>query len=90
MGGPACRPDAGEAIVAGQGDTFDLLLGRRTYDIVSGFWPKAPKSPMADRLNAGTKCVATHRPEALKWGPVEDLGADIVEGEGWHGPDPLG
>ena len=66
--------------MAAHGKSFDLLLGRRTYDIWAGFWPKAPSSPMADRLNAATKYVATHRPESLGWGPVEDLGADIIEG----------
>ena len=71
---------AGEAIVAAQGETFDLLLGRRTYDIFGGYWPKAEKGPMADSLNAATKYVATHRPDSLGWGPVEDLGSDIVEG----------
>jgi dihydrofolate reductase len=70
----------GEAIVAAQGDAFDLLLGRGTYDIFAGYWPKAEKGPMADSLNAATKYVATHRPDSLKWGPVEDLGSDIVEG----------
>jgi dihydrofolate reductase len=35
---------------------------------------------MADRLNAATKHVATHRPESLEWGPFEELGPDIVEG----------
>jgi dihydrofolate reductase len=63
-----------------QGPSFDLLLGRRTYDLWSGYWPKAGKSPMADILNAATKYVATHRPESLGWGPAKDLGADIVEG----------
>jgi len=77
---PHADPEGGQAIVAGQGETFDLLLGRRTYDIFSGFWPKAPKSPMSDRLNAATKYVATHRPDSLAWGPAEALGADIVEG----------
>jgi len=77
---PHDDPEGGEAIVAGQGETFDLLLGRRTYDIFSGFWPKAPKSPMSDRLNAATKYVATHRPQSLGWGPAEDLGPDIGEG----------
>ena len=48
--------------------------------IWSGFWPKAPSSPMADGLNAATKFVATHRPESLQWGPFEALGPDIVEG----------
>lgn len=46
---------------------------------------------MADRLNAATKCVATHRPESLEWGPFEQLGADIVEGirhiKAQDGPD---
>lgn len=35
---------------------------------------------MADSLNEATKYVATHRPDSLGWGPVEDLGPDIVEG----------
>ena len=43
-----------------------------------GFWPKAPSSPMADRLNAATKFIATHRPESLDWGPFEGFGPDIV------------
>ena len=69
-----------EAIIAAQGRGFDLLLGRRTYDIWASYWPKAEKSPIADGLNAATKYVATHRPDSLGWGPVEDLGADIMEG----------
>jgi dihydrofolate reductase len=77
---PYRTPAGLEAIVAAQGESFDLLLGRRTYDIWSDYWPKAPSSPMADCLNAATKYVATHRPESLGWGPFEGLGPDIVEG----------
>src|SRR3954470_13617250 len=62
------------------GETFDVLFGRRTYDLLASFWPKAPKSPMADRLNAATKYVATHRPESLEWGPFESMGPDLVDG----------
>ena len=69
-----------DAIIAAQGRSFDLLLGRRTYDIWAGYWPKAENGPIADGLNAATKYVATHRPASLGWGPVEDLGADIIEG----------
>src|SRR5262249_54990913 len=54
----------------------------RTYDIWSGFWPSAPKSPMADAINSATKYIATHRPDILAWGPVEALGANIVQGVG--------
>jgi dihydrofolate reductase len=77
---PHADPAVGETIVATHREAFDLLLGRRTYDIWSGYWPKAGENPMADSLNAATKHVATHRPESLKWGPVEGLGQDIVEG----------
>ena len=68
-----------DAVAAAYGEGFDVLLGRRTYDVWSEFWPKAPSSPMADVLNAATKYVATHRPESLAWGPFEGLGPDIVE-----------
>jgi dihydrofolate reductase len=77
---PHSDPEGGKAIMAAHGDDFDLLLGRRTYDIFASFWPKAPKGPMADSLNAATKYVATHKPKSLGWGPVEDFGADIVAG----------
>jgi dihydrofolate reductase len=77
---PYRSPAGLEAILAAQGESFDLLLGRRTYDLWSGYWPKAPSSPMADGLNAATKYVATHRPESLEWGPFEGLGPDVVEG----------
>ncbi|MEV4511024.1 dihydrofolate reductase family protein [Dactylosporangium sp. NPDC049525] len=77
---PYRTPEGRAATLAAHGERFDLLLGRRTYDLWSTFWPKAPSSPMADRLNAATKFVATHRPESLAWGPVEGLGPDLVEG----------
>jgi dihydrofolate reductase len=77
---PHFDPAVGEAIGATHGGPFDLLLGRRTYDIWSAFWPRAAKSPIADGINAATKYVATHRPESLTWGPVEDLGPDIIAG----------
>jgi dihydrofolate reductase len=77
---PYRTPEGRNAVAAAHGETFDLLLGRRTYDLWSGFWPKAPSSPIADGINAAKKYIATHRPESLGWGPVESLGTDIVEG----------
>lgn len=67
-----------DAILAAHGARFDLLLGRRTYDIWSAFWPRAPAGPMTESLNAATKHVLTHRPESLAWGPFEALGPDLV------------
>ena len=89
--GPYRTPAGGEEILAAYGERVDLLLGRRTYDAWSGFWPKAPSSPIADRINAATKYVATHHPQSLEWGPFEGLGPDLVEGirriKSQDGPD---
>jgi len=77
---PYRTPDGGAAVLAAQGDSFDLLLGRRTYDLWSDYWPAAPSSPIGDGINAATKYVVTHRPESLEWGPAEGVGPDLVEG----------
>jgi dihydrofolate reductase len=86
------RTSAGrDVVLAMYGGSFDLLLGRRTYDLWSGFWPKAPSSSMSDAINSATKYIATHRPESLEWGPFEGLGPDIVEDirriKSHNGPD---
>ena len=77
---PYRTPAGRDAVMAAHGESFDLLLGRRTYDMWSGFWPKTPSNPIGDRINAATKYVVTHRPESLSWGPFEGLGPDIVDG----------
>lgn len=76
---PYRTPEGRDAVAAAQGDSYDLLLGRRTYDNWSGYWPTAPSSPTADNFNAATKYVVTHRPEGLEWGPAETVGPDLVE-----------
>lgn len=87
---PFSDPAVGEAIGAAQGMSFDLLLARRTYDILGGVWPKE-SGPLADKLNVARKYVVTHRPDGLGWGPVETLGADIEKGirdvKSKNGPD---
>lgn len=77
---PYRSPAGLAAVMEAQGDNFDLLLGRRTYDLWAGYWPNAGNFPIANNINAATKYIATHRPESLEWGPVEDLGTDVVEG----------
>jgi dihydrofolate reductase len=76
---PYRTPTGLDTVSAVQGENFDLLLGRRTYDIWSGYWPNAPRSPIADSINKATKYTATHRPESLNWGPFECLGPEIVD-----------
>ncbi|TJW27828.1 MAG: dihydrofolate reductase, partial [Mesorhizobium sp.] len=57
---------------------FALLLGRKTYDIFAAHWPYQENSQIADRFNAVTKYVATHRPDTLSWQNSQSLGDDVV------------
>lgn len=61
---------------------FELLLGRRTYDIFAAYWPHvaedAPHRGIADQFNGTTKHVATRRPDTLAWQNSHALGPDII------------
>lgn len=61
---------------------FELLLGRRTYDVFAGFWPQveadSPLRGTADLFNRTTKHVATHRPDSLGWNHSRALGPDVT------------
>ena len=46
---------------------FDLVLGRRTYDIFAAFWPNASEEEGAGPLNAATKYVASRGRPELTW-----------------------
>lgn len=62
-------------VIAGE---FDLLLGRRTYDIFAGYWPQQGDNRIATAFNRATKYVATHRPEQLDWAKSQRIGGDVV------------
>jgi len=75
--------DGGEDAMGGAfKHPFELLLGRRTYDIFAAYWPHvpegAPHQDIADRFNGTTKHVATHHPETLAWHNSRALGPDIA------------
>lgn len=57
---------------------FDLLLGRRTYDIWAGYWPQHADNPVGEVFNRVTKYVATHRPDSLDWEHSQPLGGDVA------------
>jgi dihydrofolate reductase len=80
-GAPYRSPEGRDLLLQTYGERYDALLGRRTYDLWSQFWPHAPAGdPFGDRLRAATKYVVTHRPESLSWGPSEAVGPDLAEG----------
>ena len=59
------------------GRPFDLLLGRRTYDIFAAFWPYAgdEMAGIRDPFNACTKYVVTHRDQPFAWENSERVDA---------------
>jgi dihydrofolate reductase len=59
---------------------FDLVLGRRTYDIFAAYWPHAPEEAGAKPLNDATKYVASRSRPTLEWGPSVPIEGDAAEG----------
>src|SRR6202051_3165977 len=58
---------------------FDLLLGRKTYEIFAAHWPfVAGDDPIAAAFNAVTKYVATSSPEPLTWKNSVALRGDVA------------
>lgn len=59
---------------------FDLLLGRKTYDIFAGYWPEHQEHPIGPLFNRVTKYVATSAPDTLKWANSVGLSGDVPAG----------
>jgi dihydrofolate reductase len=68
---------------------FDLLLGRKTYDIFAGYWPKQT-GPIADPFNSTTKYVVSASSPKLTWENSKlidgDVAAKLKELKGGDGP----
>jgi dihydrofolate reductase len=58
---------------------FDLLLGRKTYEIFAAHWPRVTNDPTADGFNKATKYVASRTLKQLEWQPAQLLGPDVPE-----------
>ncbi len=64
-------------MVEQMGHPFDLLLGRKTYEIFAGYWPTS-KEPGADELNKAKKYVASRTLKNLTWENSVLLSGDTV------------
>lgn len=56
---------------------FDLLLGRKTYEIFAAHWPSVPDEPGAAELNSATKYVASKTLKEVEWENSILLGPDV-------------
>jgi dihydrofolate reductase len=59
---------------------FDLLLGRRTYDIFAAYWPHASEEEGARPLNDATKYVASRSRPTLSWDKSVLIEGDVAQG----------
>jgi dihydrofolate reductase len=58
---------------------YDLLLGKRTYDIFSGYWPYNLDNPIGEKFQHINKYVLTHSGEPLEWENSSRLSGDTAE-----------
>ena len=62
---------------------FELLLGRRTYDIWASYWPRVAADSgsrsIADLFNSVPKHVATRRSDALDWQNSHALVGELAD-----------
>src|SRR5499427_11159237 len=68
----------GNAMGEQLGHSFDLLLGRQTYDIFAAYWPKA-NDAIAAQINGAKKYVVSHRPVSLDWKTTIPIQGEVVE-----------
>jgi dihydrofolate reductase len=59
---------------------FDLVLGRKTYDIFASHWPHATNDPGAKPLNDATKYVASRSQPTLEWSNSVLIEGDAADG----------
>lgn len=68
---------------------YDLLLGKRTYDIFSAYWPYNQDNPIGEKFQGINKYVLTHSDQALDWdnshrlsGQTADAVAELKQSDG--------
>jgi dihydrofolate reductase len=57
---------------------YDLLLGKRTYDIFSAYWPYNQDIPIGEKFQRINKYVLTHSDEPMEWENSNKLSGDTA------------
>src|SRR5689334_14122465 len=60
-------------------EPFDLLLGRKTYDIFANYWPKRPESEVGIVFDKATKYVVSDRKLDYDWKETVQISDDVVD-----------
>ena len=65
-----------EQVISGE---YDLLLGKRTYDIFAAYWPYNRDIPIGETFQRINKYVLTHSTEPLEWENASRLSGDTAQ-----------
>ena len=75
-----------EQLIMGE---YDLLLGKRTYDIFAAYWPYNQDNPIGEKFQRINKYVLTHSDQPLAWenshrlsGTTAEAVADLKNSDG--------
>jgi len=71
----------GKVMVEQMSKPFDLLLGRKTYEIFAAHWPyvKTSEDPIAAGINNAKKYVTTQTLKKLEWSNSELVKGDVAK-----------
>jgi dihydrofolate reductase len=71
----------GRVMVQQMSEPFDLLLGRKTYEIFAAHWPyvKTKEDPIAAGINNAKKYVASRTLRKLDWRKSEIIKGDVAK-----------
>jgi dihydrofolate reductase len=70
----------GNEMLNQMGHEYDLLLGRKTFDIFAGYWPSHGDNPIGSGLNKAKKYVATRSPLKTDWNNSHRIEGEVAEG----------
>jgi dihydrofolate reductase len=70
----------GEVMDEATSKPFAMVLGRKTYDILSSYWPTAPEETGAKVFNDATKYVASRSRPNLEWSNSVLISGEAAEG----------
>jgi dihydrofolate reductase len=82
--------EIGAAMGESMAPPFDLVLGRKTYEIFAAHWPHTD-DPGAEELNSATKHVASTTLNEVEWQNSKLIRGDVADGiralKGEDGPE---
>lgn len=67
----------GEIIDKEMNESFDMLLGAKTYTIFANYWPKQ-SGTIADAFNKATKYLVSDQPVKPAWEKTVQIDGDVV------------